>query len=559
MFKNRWTRFLSSPIFLIAVITTILTLFLLEKQFFIGVPYYDVYVYLNNSLLYAGISVGNLSVIYLSPLMPFLTSLVFRTGYISADILFLLDGFIFILGAVFLYLLLKVRFNTPASFAGVLIYLSYPLTMAWAVSGGIDFPGVSLSILAIYILVKGINHDSKLIYLVFPLFILAFLARYTSVLLIFPVVLFLLINQNRARNIKKIGIGVVAGLAVIIPFLLYIIYKLGNLYPIINIFTSTLLGSGATVNDLSYNPLKLYFLNNLLNYISVGPLTGIYGIIQSPSRGDPTILSYLIGVLVVVGLFMFVYPGIKNRLKISKISRITTLKMLILLILLIIGVYSFFNSSYLVAELIFLAILYTLYHLVKNDNRNQKIDLLFLSWFGAFFIFHSIMPIKEDRYFITMLPSLTYFIILGLNTFIDKLIIKFKNKTKFNNENIKTAFLLGIGFLLLSYSTATLIGHVSQEGYGFYIQHGCEWLKEYDPQYQDKVIYSNYDPAATWYLKKEVKFGVPRLYVDLEAFSNYLKGGRADYYIDAYSTSPPIPGYHIIFSRETVTIYQKNF
>jgi hypothetical protein len=331
------------------------------------------------------------------------------------------------------------------------------------------------------------------------------------------------------------------------------------LYPIINIFTSTLLGSGATVNDLSYNPLKLYFLNNLLNYISVGPLTGIYGIIQSPSRGDPTILSYLIGVLVVVGLFMFVYPGIKNRLKISKISRITTLKMQILLILLIIGVYSFFNSSYLVAELIFLAILYTLYHLVKNDNRNQKLDLLFLSWFGAFFIFHSIMPIKEDRYFITMLPSLTYFIILSLNTFIDKLIIKFKNKTKFNNENIKTAFLLGIGFLLLSYSTATLIGHVSQEGYGFYIQHGCEWLKEYDPQYQDKVIYSNYDPAATWYLKKEVKFGVPRLYVDLEAFSNYLKGGRADYYIDAYSTSPPIPGYHIIFSRETVTIYQKNF
>jgi 4-amino-4-deoxy-L-arabinose transferase-like glycosyltransferase len=557
MFKNRLMRFLRSPIFLIAIITTILTLFLLEKQFFIGVPYYDVYVYLNNSLLYAGIPVGNLSVIYLSPLMPFLTSLVFRMGYISAYVLFLLDGFIFIMGAVFLYLLLKERFNTPASFAGVLIYLSYPLTMGWAVSGSIDFPGVSISILAIYILVRGIKHDSKLIYLVFPLVMLAFLARYTSLVLIVPVILFLLINQSRAENIKRIGVGVLAGLTVIIPFLLYIINKLGNLYPLINIFTSTLMGSGATVNDLGYNPLKLYFLNNLMNYISVSPLTGIYGIIQSPSRGDPSLLAYLIGVLVVFGLSMYVYPGLKNRLKISKISRVTKTKLLILLILLILGVYSFFNSSYLIAELIFLAILYTLYHLVKNDNMNQKLDILFLSWLGAFFIFHSIIPLKDDRYFITMLPTLTYFIILGLNTFIDKLNIKF-NKIKFTNENIKTAFLLGIGFLLLSYSTATLTGHVSQEGYGFYIQSGCGWLKEYDPHFQDKVIYSNYDPAVTWCLKKEVKFGVPRLYVDLEAFSNYLKGGGADYYIDAYSTNPPIPGYHIIFSRETVTIYQKD-
>lgn len=558
MVKSRLKQFIRSPIFLITTITIIFVLFLLEKQFFIGVPYYDVFVYLNNSLLYAGIPVGNISVIYLSPLMPFLTSLVFRMELVSAKVLFLLDGGLFVLGAVFLYLLLKERFNTPASFAGVLIYLSYPLTMAWAVSGGIDFPGVTFSIITIYVLVKGINNESSLLYFFFLFFILAFLTRYTSIILIFPVILFLLINQNRAENIKKISVGIFAGLAVITPFLLYIIYKLGNLNPFLNIFTSTLLGSGATVNDLGYNPLKLYFLNNLLNYISISPLTGIYGILQSPSRGDPSLLSYLIGVMVFVGLALYIYPGLKNTIKKCNKSRKTGIKILILLVLLILGVYSFFNSSYLVAELLLLANLYTLYHFVTDESRNQKLDLLFLSWFAAFFIFHSIIPLKEDRYFITMLPAFTYFIVLGLNTLLDKLNHKFQDKTTSRNKNIRTVFILGIGFLMLFYSTAALMGHVNQEGYGFYIQSACDWLEEYDPYYQDKVIYSNYDPAATWCLKKEVKFGVPRLYTDLGSFSNYLKGGGANYYIDAYSTSPPIPGYHIIFSRETVTIYQRD-
>ncbi|HTX60851.1 MAG TPA: glycosyltransferase family 39 protein [Methanobacterium sp.] len=553
MLLNRWVNAFRNPLFLVAVISTIFTLFLLEKQLFIGVPYYDVFVYLNNALIYAGIPVGNLSVIYLSPLMPFLSSLVFRTGFISEGVLFLLDGVLFIIGAVGLYLLFKERFNTPASFAGVLIYLSYPLTMVWSVSGGIDFPGVSLSLLVIYVLVLGVNKDSKLLYLVFPLFVLAFLAKYTSAILIFPLLFYLLINGNSQRNVKNIMMGVLAGLAVLTPFLFYVLYELGNLYSFLNIFTSTLFGSGATVNDLGYNPVKLYFLNNLLNYISVGPLTGIYGIIQSPSRGYPSILSYLIAFLVTIGLVLYICPGLKNKLKISSISRATLLKVLLLLVFVVSGVYSFFSDSYIVAELIFMAVLYLTYNLLGDEGKNFKLDLLFLSWLGAFFIFHSIIPVKEDRYFITMLPALTYFIILGLNSFIDKLGPKLKN------GRVKTIFLVGIGLLFLSFSSATLIGHVTQEGYGFYVQSACNWLKEDDPHYLDKVIYSNYDPAATWALKKEVKFGVPRLYVNLDAFSDYLKGNGADYYIDAYSTNPFIPGYHIIFSNETVTIYQNDY
>jgi 4-amino-4-deoxy-L-arabinose transferase-like glycosyltransferase len=532
------------------------TVFLLEKQFFLGVFYYDIHVYLNNALMFAGIPVGNLSVVYLSPLMPFLTSLFFRTGLISEHVLFVLDGIIFIIGVLGLYLIFKQRFNEVQSFSGILIFLSFPLVFAWAVSGGIDIPGMLFSILTIYALILGVNKDKKFLYLVFPLFTLAFLARYTSAILVFPLLLYLLINKEFIQNMKNIAVGVLAGLAVILPFLVYVYIKLGNLLPFINIFTSTLLGSGASVNDLGYNPIKLYFLNNLLNYISVGPLTGVYGILQSPFRGYPTIISYIIIVVLIVGLGVYLYSILRNRLNETDNirNRKTGIKLLILIILIICGIYSYNFMPYMVCELLFLGILFTSYKLLesRDNNNNLKMDFLFLSWMGSFFIFHSIIPLKEDRYFITMLPGLAYFILLALSSIIEKY------KAIDNKKHLKSALYLAVGILMLSYSTATYIGHVNQEGYGFYLQSACNWLKEYDPNYEEKEIYSNYDPGASWCLKKEVRFGVPRLYVDMESFSNYLRGRNVEYYIDAYSTSPYIPGYHIIYNYETISIYERD-
>ena len=94
---------------------------------------------------------------------------------------------------------------------------------------------------------------------------------------------------------------------------------------------------------------------------------------------------------------------------------------------------SFFTSSYLVTELIILAALYVGYKLLKGTKiKNLEIDFLFLSWFVSFFILHSVIPLKVDRYFITMSPALAYFIILGLSIVIEK--YKFKLKI----ENLKS-------------------------------------------------------------------------------------------------------------------------
>ncbi len=546
-----------NPLFKLTVITTVITVYLIIRQENIGVPYYDVFVYLNNALIFAGIPVGNMSVIYLSPLMPILTSLVFRTGYISANVIFILDGLIFISGVIGLYLIFRERFNEIQSLLGSLIFISFPLVYSWAASGAIDVPGVSFSIWVIYALVMGVRKNSKLLYLVFPLFTVAFLARYTSAILVFPMILYLLMNDDFIKNMKKISFGILAGLVIITPFFIYIYEKLGNLNSIINIFTSTLIGSGASVNDLGYNPDKLYYLTHILNYISVSPLQGTYSQILNPSYGFPSVLSYITVIIVLFGLSIYLYGIMKKKIQEIDIynKNKTNLQLIILILLFIVGILSFFTSSYLITEFIILGALYVGYRLLKGTKiKNLEIDFLFLSWFVSFFIFHSIIPLKVDRYFITMSPALAYFIILGLSIVIEKY------KFKFKQEKLKSGGLYFIvGLVFLSSITAVNLGHTPKHGYGFYIQSASDWLMEYDPNYQDKVIYSDYDPALTWSLKKEVKFGVPRLYTSSEAFSNYLIGNNADYYIDTLSNpKPDIPGYHIIKNITSISIYESN-
>lgn len=550
----------TNTLFKLTLVTTLITVYLLIDQVYVGVPYYDVFVYLNNALIYAGISVGNMSVIYLPPLMPFLTSLFFRLGLISSNVIFIIDGVIFVFGVIGLYLLLNERFNEIQSSIGCLIFISFPLIYSWAVSGGIDVPGLSFSIWVLYFLVKGVRENNKYLYLVLPMLSLAFLTRYTAVILVFPIILYLLINRNNLiNNIKKIGIGVLPSLIIVTPFLTYFYLNLGNLNALINIFFSTASGSATAVHDVGYNPDRLYYLTHLLNYISIGPLTGVYSQLLNPSTGFPTILSYIIVVIIVFGLGIYVYRillkgEIQGTYSSNKVK--TYYKLIILIILSTVGVTSFFLESYLITEIIIILTLFTGYQLLKDINiKNLDIDFLFLSWFLAFFIFHSVILLKADRYFITMIPAFTYFIILALSIIIEKY------KVKFKQESLKTwGLYVIVGFIFISSASAVHTGHSFIRGYEYTVQSASDWLEEYDPNYENEKIYSNYDPAFTWTLKKEVLFAVPSQYNNSNTFSQYLTNNSANYYLDVY-TEPKIniPGYHIIKNVSNIAIYQKNF
>jgi len=520
----------------------------------IGVPYWDVFNYLNNALYFTGVGSGNLS--YLPPVIPFLTSLIFRLGYVSQNVIFAVDGIIFIMGVIGLYLLFKLRFNDIQSMVGSLIFISLPIVMSWTVAGGIDVPAVSFSIWAIYFAVLGVKKNSKYFYLMLILTLIAVLTRYTSVLLIFPIALYILMDKNYKKHVKKMSLAILAIFVILLPVSILFLIKSGHFTAMFKLVTSTAFGSSAISHDVAYNPHISYYLENILNYISVGPFQGTYAAFLSPSQGLPSLFSYVIAIITSIGLLAYLYKIISavKAQGYEKLKSANSVKIALLTILVVIFIITFFKATYIISEIIFFGICYMAFMLLKNFKiKNLDMDFLFLSWFMTYFIFHSILVIKVDRYFITMVPALVYFVMLGLSEFLGKFEFKIK-KSWLKNWGIYSI----IALIFLSSATATYIGHTPKKAFTADIGQACDWLKEYDPNYNDKIIFSDYPPAVSWYLKKVAYPGFPRLYKSSDDFSGYLKNHKADYYIDSLSNPKPhLNGYHIIKNINSIAVYEK--
>ncbi|MEN6292394.1 MAG: glycosyltransferase family 39 protein, partial [Methanobacterium sp.] len=199
---------------LIAIVSLI-TYYRVLIQFEMG-PLSDSCDFLSDALVFAG---QNMSYFDASrpPFFSFLLSLIFRTGYVSTNAIFILDGLMYIFGVVGLFFLLKLRFNDLQSFLGALLFATFSEVLAYVSVGFADIASVSLTIWAFYFLILAVKRDSKLFYLTFSFAMLAFLTRYNNALIIFPIFLYILINRHEIKNIKHLFAGILSSLLFIIP------------------------------------------------------------------------------------------------------------------------------------------------------------------------------------------------------------------------------------------------------------------------------------------------------------------------------------------------------
>ena len=311
------------------------------------------------------------------------------------------------------------------------------------------------------------------------------------------------------------------------------------------------------VGDVAYNPNTLYFIQNIPNYISIYPFLGPYQHILNPSQGFTSILSYIIALIVLSGLGFYIYRILTSKFKgtdKSLINKANLIQITLLCVFIATFIISFKNSPFIISEIIFLGICYLLYRFFHDAGTNIDLDFMFLSWFGVYLIFQSTLGFKVDRYFITMSPALVYFIILGLNEFVDKI------EPKIKSSNIKSwGIYLIISLIFLSSAVATNVSHLPKKSFTIDIEDASIWLTEYDHGYGDKVIASDYPTAVSWNLKKKVLGEFPRFYNSTEAFSMKLQREGVDYYIDTTSKSHPnLNGYHIIKTFRVVAIYEKD-
>lgn len=551
----------SSYIFfiLLALIVSVITYYRVLVQIGIG-PTWDTYDFLSNALVFAGQGTGYADLLR-PPLLSFLTSIFFRLGYISPTTIFAVDGAMFIFGVIGFYLLLKQYFNNVESFLASLIFVSFPTVLSFVGLGLTDVPSISLLIWTVYFTVLAVKRNSKFFYLAFPFLMLTFLTRYAAALIIFPMLFYILINGGvLKKGFKDMVIGISLSFILLLPFLVLFYLSFGNpLYSFSNFYGSSSVSSSVSPENFAYHPNLLFFVVGIPVYIG--------------RVGFATIL------LILLGVFIYTFRKIrKNRLmiknplngKLKVENTISKIKLGLFIILTILFLVTFGKISYMFTEVLFLAMSLLGYWLLKKFNvENMDFHFLFLTWFMAFFIFHSVYVMKTDRYFLTMAPAVAYFLVLGLSGISNKLNYKIKDKDIL--FYVFAIFLIAMMLISINYELDEVAKiNLDDKTTDDTVEAASYWLVNYDPTYKNKNIYSDYWPYNAWYLKTHV--GMVPIFKDNQtfycgvkdysfnandnqAFNNYLDSNNVYYYFSVRS-SLNLTHYKPIKQFGNVVIYE---
>lgn len=519
-------------------------------------PGWDSYDFLADALYLSGHGIGYMDLTR-PPLLPFLVSLVFRMGYVSETVILILDGLFYILAVIGLYLFFRLNFNPIKGFLGAVLFATFPIVIVWLGVGYTDIMSVSLSIWALYFTVLAVKKNSKFFYLSFPLLMLAFLARYPAAFIVFPMILYILMDDGWTQKLKDIFVGILLSLLIMIPVIGFFYMEFGNpIYPFIGFFGSSSNSAGSVTNHFAYNTNPLYYINNLSDYVGVG--------------GIATIMFILLGaVFLLNALLKSKNYEIKLYMRNFQ-SRATKIKSMLVMILILIFLATFGKVHYMMSEVLFLAGLYLVYSTLKNfEIRNLNIKLLFLSWFMAFFIFHSVYDIKVGRYFITMAPAFAYFLLLVLSEITNRIDFKIRNKDVM--FPIFAIFLI----ILMFFSTTSFLLSIPHEDPGTEsVISASDWLMSYDASYKTKTVYADfYWPYFSWYLGMNItpmpifKDGEEYYYEiggytvtpqDNIEFNRELNVSNADYYF-SIRKGLNLTGYTSIKQFNNITLYKRIF
>ena len=517
-------------------------------------PLSDTCDFFSDAFVFAGQGIGY-SDLTRPPLFPFLISLILRLGYTSLITIYAADCAFLVFGVIGLYMLLRLRFTDFESFLGCLLFATFPIMLSVVGFGFSDISSVAFTIWTFYFLILAVKKNSKFFYLAFPFAMFAFLARYNSSLIIFPMFLYILINKLETRDLKNLVGGILLSLLALIPVFIFFYQNFGNpLYPFMSFFGTS---SGvSSAQNASYNSDIFYFIEKL------SPLVGVSGT--------------LIILITAFGTFIYELFKIKRgngfkKIDLSVNKKTTKIKLVTLVVLAFIFVGTLGNITYMMSEVMFFVIFYLLYDLLKERNvKDMDLHFLVFAWFMAFFIFQSVYLIKVTRYFILMAPAVSYFLILGLSEISKRLSCNFRGK----NITFPILSLILICIMLLSaasYLPGLIGANHETKVTNDVVSSAGSWFVTYDPSYKSKVIYSDIWPYLGWYLKTDVK-PIPifkdnqKFYDNVKdphftaednaAFNKELKNINADYYFCTWQ-EVNLTSYTLINRFGTLAIYER--
>ncbi|MBR3213798.1 MAG: glycosyltransferase family 39 protein [Methanosphaera sp.] len=535
-------------LYLLVIISCVYTGVLIYCQNIIGISYWDIFVYLNNAMLFSHINIG--SQLSVPPILSLITSIPFQMGFIRELTLFCVSGVLFVFLMIGIYILFNYRFKREYSFIASIIFSMTSLVVTWAVSGSNDLPSLAFAIWAIIFTIKAVNEDFKYYYPAFGLFLLSFFTRFTGGFVLIVMICYILLNRKKVMGqlTKKKIIQFVLFFLLVFAVISVIYYSYLGGIPFISQFIEVSNSNQVSSVNVGYELNTFYYIEHLPQFINSYSVNDLYFSSLSTVYNTPTPLAYVILLLSAVGMILFVAKIFNEDNREDKSFKY---KIALLAIICIFIIISYSHISYLITELLFIALVLLLYKLLPN--KLNKIDLLMILWMGIFIILHSYHPVKVDRYIVTIIIPIIYFMIIAVDNISHYL----------NNNKVALTILTIIMILMIAFNASYMQSITHENPHTTEEKRATQWLKDYDNNLTTENISSDRGVVFSWYLKKYVYTTIPRVLANgNESLEDKLDSINAKYYIDSSSNLTGIEGYHRIYSNNNsqykLAIYEKD-
>lgn len=555
MDKKLENRLAILAIGIVALVITSAIIYQNSTHHILGNQYQDVFYYLIEALKMSGVEIdGYRFVGYLPPFVPFLTSILFRLGFVSSTSIIITSGIFFFVGIMGMFYLLRLRFNNFYSFFGAFLYATMFINIRWVANGTLDIAFVAVMVWALYFFIQAMEKNQKYFYIAFPLAVLCFFTKYVGAISVGVMVLYFMSRTNIASNIKKyyrnlLG-GVLAGILTSVPFFAYFM---------INEIPLGFINQAASVSSQSsrvityagrvvHNDL-FFYINSITYNISSG----------QAFIGNLILIVAIIGVILITYMFLKTFRDsyMKIRDMDSSIYKWTVpskLMFALLAISIVMVLASFFTASkfsFFYSELILFAGMYLLaYSLTKIIINFDGVDNIWLSTypylainiamaglFLAYLIFFSAHITKTNRYFTSMAPGFVFLIVFA----VEILLNRFKSKVK---------YVVPIVIMLLMLSICwTFVIHIEDDPVPVSEQNAANWLDG-----KEGIVFSNRGYAQTWYLQKNVF--IPGNIGNATLLNKELLNGNATYYVSSGGTN--LTDYSLVQEFNAIKIYKRN-
>ena len=497
----------------------------------LGHSYRDVFFYLIESLRFSGVEITGYSYVnYLSPFIPFLTSILFRMGFVSESSIFITSGVFFFIAIMGMFYLLKLRFSNNYALFGAVIYGTLIINVKWVANGTLDIPFVALMIWALYFFIQGMEKNQKYFYLAFPLAVLSFFTKYPAALIGAVMLLYFMSKPGFINNVKKyfkhIFGGIIAGVITSVPFFAYFFLNdipLGFLNQAQEVSSRTSL-TATHGGELIGNDLFFYINALFHNIISNTYIIGIFVLFIF-------IITTIVLIYVFLDRFKDAYSKIANH-RISIFNWEFSPKMFYALLVMsvVLVLVSFFTASlfsFVYSEIMLFAGLYLfafsstkiMLDFEGSDAESSgtfpymAINVTMLAFFLSYLVFFSAHLTKADRYFTSMAPGFIFVMTLALEVSLNKI----------RGFNLKYLIPI-IMILLMLFSTAYYISSYSDDNLAVCEKNTAKWIED-----KDGIIFSDRGPIYTWLLQKEIPY--PGNMTNATLLDQELLDANATYYI----------------------------